>query len=226
MAEFNNSAMTRWGNMAAAQALAGKKLVFTRIAFGDGYVPDTTSPEEMTDLVHTCASFAVTRVKVHPENTATIGGTYINDELEHGYWWREVGLFAIMPETGEAILFSYANAGEYAEWIPASDGTTVFEKRMDLFVYVGSKASVELKVLPDSFITTEQLTEELDAVWKVLTFMENGPFLEAIGMGGGTSGDGIGQPTYLPDEPFLSLLGMLGENTSSNLQATIPGKPE
>ncbi len=45
-------------------------------------------------------------------------------------------------------------------------------------------------------------------------------------MGGGTSGDGIGQPTYLPDEPFLSLLGMLGENTSSNLQATIPGKPE
>lgn len=226
MAEFNNSAMTRWGNMAAAQALAGKELRFTRIAFGDGFIPDATDPEEMTGLVHECASFAVTRVKVHPENTATIGGTYINDKLDHGYWWREVGLFAIMPETGEEILFSYANAGEYAEWIPASDGTTVFEKRMDLFVYVGSKASVKVAVLPDSFITTEQFQEELADVWSVLTFMENSPFLEAVGMGGGTSGDGIGQPTYLPDEPFLSLLGMKGENTTPNLKATIPGKAD
>lgn len=224
MAEFNDSAMTRWGNMAAAQALAGKELKFTRIAFGDGFVPEGTSAEEMTDVVHNCADIPVTRIRVHPENTAEVGGTYINDKLEEGYWWREVGLFALMPETGEEILFSYANAGDLAEWIPATSATTVFEKRIDLYVYVGSKASVNVAIEPDSFITREQFDAEIDAIGKVLTFMENGPFLEALEISGDCSGDGIGTPTYLPDEPFLSLLGMKGENTTPYLKATIPGK--
>ncbi len=195
MAEFTDSAMTRLGNTAAAQALAGMKLTFTRIVFGDGYVPEDAAVEEMTDVAHACADIPVTRIKVHPENTANVGGTYINDSLEEGYWWREIGLYALMPETGEEILFSYANAGELAEWIPATSASTVWEKRIDLYVYVGSKASVNVAIKPDSYVTREQLEDELANVTDSLAFVDNDTFLAAIGLSGGLpEGDGPGEP--------------------------------
>lgn len=162
MAQFANSALTKLGNAAVAQAIAGMELKFTRIAFGDGFVPEGTAPADLADLVHKTADVEIDHIDTHPEDTATVGGVYVNDDLPDGYWWRELGLFALMPATGEEVLFSYANAGELAEWIPATDSQTVFEKKIDLYVYVGSRAQVSLVVNPNSMAEIVRRVEALE----------------------------------------------------------------
>lgn len=164
MASFVSSSITAAGEAAIARTLSGETLTFTKIVLGDGRMPAGSTPAGMTALVGPQAVVDIVKCEPETDGTAVVGGVFVNTGTATGFEWRELGLFANVGD-GE-FLFSYANAGDFCEFIPASGGGTVVEKVIDVFTYVGDKANVAIQIRADSYATVEQylaLKEKIDA---------------------------------------------------------------
>lgn len=72
---------------------------------------------------------------------AEVAGILSNQSLTSGFYYRELGLFALDPQEGE-ILYCYGNAGNLAEYIPASGGPDVVEKQIVIQTVVGNAANI------------------------------------------------------------------------------------
>ena len=160
MGAFVNSTVTAQGILAAAKSLSGKHLVFTKIVMGDGFLSEGQTVETLDKVISPKVTVDIVRKSVQSANTAILGGVFTNQGLEDGFYWRELGLYAEDPDedVGE-ILFSYGNAGELAEYIPADGGNTVIEKNIDVLTYVGNAANVSIYIAPDAYPTKADFDE-------------------------------------------------------------------
>ena len=67
-------------------------------------------------------------------------------EVEEGFTWRELGLYAEDPAGGSDILYAYGNAGESGDYIPGSDEATLNERVIQLTVAVASSPDVTAEI--------------------------------------------------------------------------------
>lgn len=126
--------LTRRGFDVLAKALAGSELRYTRIKLGDsmrnGVLVEPTRDEEyeFNDLINS-KDFDLPLVDCAftGGGTCTIKCRVSNKELATGFHNRELGLFAIDPDTGREILYCYRNVGNLCEYIPAGDSSTVYD---------------------------------------------------------------------------------------------------
>lgn len=137
---FGSIVFTTRGKVLQSKAQAGTKLTFTKLAIGDGEL-GSQSVLELTDLKSKKLDIPISSIKVLTGGLASVGGTFTNKELTTGFYWRELGLFATDPDIGE-ILYCYGNAGALAEYIPASGGSQILEKRIDIETIVGNATNV------------------------------------------------------------------------------------
>lgn len=92
-----------------------------------------------------------------------IGATLTNADVQTGFYFREIGIYATDPDDGE-ILYMYANAGSTADYIaPIGDG--VIEKDVNMNVIVGSASNVTA-VINESlvYVTHDELEEALENI--------------------------------------------------------------
>lgn len=92
---------------------------FTRIEMGDGYAKETDL-KKVTELSSVVVSLAVESVVKQEDNTISISTLFSNEKMEKGFYFREKGVYAKGLDgsgTEEEILFSYANAGDAANYI-------------------------------------------------------------------------------------------------------------
>lgn len=165
MGAFVNSTITKAGVLAAAKALSGQQLTFTKIVMGDGFLSEGQTVDNLEDVINKKVTVDIVRHSVESANTAILGGVFTNQGLEDGFYWRELGLYAQDPDVGE-ILFSYGNSGDLAEYIPADGGNTVIEKNIDILTYVGNAANVSIYIAPDAYPTKadfDELMKKVDA---------------------------------------------------------------
>ena len=140
--------VTRKGFDLLGKALAGQELCYTRVAFGDGIVNgevvELTEAEmfELTDMVHFKQELPISNVRFSGGGTATITFLVRNDDLESGYFIREVAVFARDPDTNAEVLYCYRNGGVKINWIPAGNGTDVWRLEIDVTTAVGNAANV------------------------------------------------------------------------------------
>lgn len=161
MGAFINNTVTKAGILLAAKALSGKQIVFTKIEMGDGFLSEGQNVEDIERVISPKQTVDITRREIQSANTAILGGVFINNELQEGFYWRELGLYAQDPDDdglGE-VLFCYGNAGELAEYIPASGGATIIEKNVDILTYVGNSANVTIYIAPDAYPTKADFDE-------------------------------------------------------------------
>ncbi len=153
---FGGIYFTNRGRALQAKATAGAQLQFTRLAVGDGNIGGQAI-DELTALVNEVKSIPITKIKVIPEGKAVVGGILSNQDIITGFYWRELGLFAMDPDIGE-ILYCYGNAGELAEYIPSPGGAEILEKHVDIVSIVGNAEDVSA-VIDQSlvFATHEEL---------------------------------------------------------------------
>lgn len=68
-------------------------------------------------------------VKNNAEQYADVSGHFSNAELEEGFYWREIGVFAADPDypndRSHDILYCYQNAYDTADFIPVASVETV-----------------------------------------------------------------------------------------------------
>lgn len=171
MSAFVNSTITVAGILAAARSLTGGTITFTKIVMGDGFLSEGQTMQTVEKVISPKVTMDVVRRVVADANTAVLGGIFTNADLEEGFYWRELGLYADDPEDGE-ILFSYANSGEFCDYLPAVGGSTAIEMNVDVSTYVGNAANVKIYIAPDAYPTKADFDALEDKVNIVISLAE------------------------------------------------------
>ena len=95
-----------------------------------------------------------------------IGGVYSNAEIQSDFYFRELALYAkAVKSDGSAtdeILYSYGNAGNAADLMPAYTSGTAVERQIDLATYVGIDIKVDLTIESGVYVTQKQLEDALN----------------------------------------------------------------
>ena len=154
MSNLLHNDITKEGVALIAKAMEGKKVEFTKLTVGDGYMPAGVTPNEMTDVVNRLIDIPVNQLKPQTGNAFLVGGSFSNTDLNVGFFYRELGLYANDPDKGE-ILYAYGNAADQADFIsPAADGTLT-EKMVSLIVYVGPGVEVTITMGTTAYASQE-----------------------------------------------------------------------
>ncbi len=153
MANFPGLVLTQAGRNLQAKAQIGAALTFTRVALGDG---TSNAPDAMTALANELLSLSIQEFEVVGDGTSRMRVIMTNEALETGFFVRELGVFAEDPDTGEEQLYSYSNAGEQPDFLPAGGGATLVENIFDLYTVVGNAQNVTAKINDYITIATKQ----------------------------------------------------------------------
>ena len=157
MAQFSNLSLTTKGLALQTKAQTGVQLNFTKVQFGDGSLATGETVANLTALKSVKLTTAIASNIVIGDGTSQIRTILNNSGLATGFYLREVGVFAQDPDEGE-ILYEYAMAGEYADYIPAGTGNSVFESTLDLIAIIGNASNVTATIQSGAY--TSQLDFE------------------------------------------------------------------
>lgn len=165
MAKFNN-AITENGRLLLAHAQAGAVLIPTKIVIGSGNIPAGQTPTSMTDVVSPVKELTINKKEAAPDGKYIVGGVYSNADLSTAFYFRELAVFmraeyrganGTVTQNVPEVLYSYGNSGTTADYIPAYSTSTVVEKQIDLVVWVGNTATVDLTIASGVYLTQEVL---------------------------------------------------------------------
>lgn len=169
MASFNN-AITENGRLMLAHAQAGAVLIPTRIVLGSGNIPSGQTVATMTAVVTPVKELTINKKEAAPDGKYIIGGVYNNADISSAFYFRELAVFmraeyraadGTVTQHVPEVLYSYGNSGTTADYMPAYSTSTVVEKQIDLVVWVGNTATVDLTIASGVYLTRETLDQVL-----------------------------------------------------------------
>lgn len=143
MSIFAQKGVTNLGRALIAKAQTGVPIEFTRFKVGDGNLSGRPIAT-LTDLVSPKQTYLINRKRMIPPNTARLGFVLENSNIDQGFYFREVGIYAKDPDEGE-ILYMYANAAETADYIPPKQ-TDIVSKDFNFKIAVGSGTTVVVNI--------------------------------------------------------------------------------
>lgn len=163
MANFSNNAITDSGRALLAHVQMGAVFTPTKIVLGSGSMPAGKTARTMAAVVNPVIELVINKKERSNDGRVVFGGVYSNQEITEDWYFRELALFAkavypdgtVIPE----VLYSYGNAGTTAGVMPAYSSGTVVERQIDLSVYIGNDAVVNMTVESGVFMTQQQAKE-------------------------------------------------------------------
>ena len=156
--------ITTQGAILAAKTLQSKTLSFSKFAIGSGEISDGSvdTIKALTGLVNSELNFDITKISRETDTQVTVRGLFKNTDAENSFYLRELGLFAIDPDTQEEILFAYINYGTEAEYINNSI-TEKKEHYYDMIITVDNANNVTITVDPSTvYVNEQELNEKAD----------------------------------------------------------------
>lgn len=176
MSSFGNVKFTNKGKRLQSKVQAGGQLKFTRMALGDGELAGSIAAE-LNALKNEKKSLSIAKLKSLNDGKAVIGAIFSNQNITTGFYWREIGIFALDPDEGE-ILYCYCNSGALAEYIPPFGPSDIIEKAIDLIVLTSETANVTA-VIDSSLVYATQkevgaLASEINSLTDKVKLVENG----------------------------------------------------
>lgn len=156
--------ITTQGAILAAKTLQSKTLSFSKFAIGSGEIADGSvdTIKALTGLVNQELNFDITKISRETDTQVTVRGLFKNTDAENSFYLRELGLFAIDPDTQEEILFAYINYGIEAEYINNSI-TEKKEHYYDMIITVDNANNVTITVDPSTvYVNEQELNEKAD----------------------------------------------------------------
>ncbi|GIQ69257.1 polysaccharide deacetylase family protein [Xylanibacillus composti] len=129
---------TNDGQVLQMKAQAGGKLQYTRVGIGSGIPSIPIS--ELTNLVKEQMSCPISDVRVTSSGKAVVSTSFTNQDISEPFTLNEIGVFAMDPDNGE-VLYCYGFVTN-GEEVPASGGSYVVEKVIDIITSVGNAQNV------------------------------------------------------------------------------------
>lgn len=172
MGVFSNNAITDNGRLLLGQVQMGAVFTPTKIVMGSGYMPAGSTPRSMTSVVKVEQTLEISKKKMANDGTVTIGGVYSNEDVTTGFYFRELAIYAkAVKEDGTEIpevLYSYGNAGENADYMPAYTTGQAVERQIDVVTYIGNDTQVDLTIDSNVWATKKEVQELRDDVDEAL----------------------------------------------------------
>jgi len=170
---FRNLMLTTSGMILYAKAQQGKRLHLSRVAVGDGLLAGGDSMVNRSGLKSERASFLIDYVHIAASNSAAeILTTMRNDDLEDGFYFRELGIFAVDPDSGEELLYLYDNAGQDGEYIPAASENIKVIERLKMIVRLENTPDVTFTASGNPlYLTVDDIddnAQSLGSLWSSL----------------------------------------------------------
>ncbi|KAF6628766.1 phage tail protein [Paenibacillus sp. EKM208P] len=161
MAAFGGLVLTIKGRNLQAKVQAGQQLKFSRMGLGDGIVTSQSIPN-MTELIMERKSITANRVYTPSPGRAAVSAILSNQDITTGFFFRELGVFAIDPDEGE-IMYAYGNSGSgSAEYIPPTGGADLIEKLINVNLLVGNATNISITTDQSLvYVTVQDLEETL-----------------------------------------------------------------
>jgi len=175
---FGQTVLTEKGLALQTKAQTGTPLNFTRIAIGDGHVPDRDSLRRLTALVHETMELPILELKIIGEGQTHARTMLSNENLTTGMYIREIGLFAEDPDEGE-ILYCVANAGDLADYLPAFTSEPV-EQIFTLITVIGEAQNVTAVIASQANVTVAQFQDHVQDTTVHITRQEYEQDLDAL----------------------------------------------
>lgn len=170
MANFQNNAITDNGRALLSHVQMGAVFTPTKIVLGSGYMPAGKTPRTMTAVQSAVATLSLSKKERTNDGKFIVGGVYSNQQITEQWYFRELGLYAkaVYPAEGDQpevevpeVLYSYGNAGDTAELMPAYGTGTLVERQIDIVIYIGNDAQVDLTLESSIYISMTQLEQYL-----------------------------------------------------------------
>ena len=178
MANFQNNAITDAGRVLMSHVQMGAVFEPTKIVIGSGFLPAGTTPRTITAVVTPIKTLTINKKKRSNDGTVTVGGVYTNQDVSTDFYFRELALYAKATYAdGTAVpecLYSYGNAGDAAELMPAYSSGQPVERQMDIVTLIGNDAEVDLTIESGIWVTREQMEEALADAGGGLVVIEAG----------------------------------------------------
>lgn len=166
MANFQNNAITDNGRVLLSHVQMGAVFTPTKIVLGSGYMPAGKTARTMTAVQTAVATLSISKKERTNDGKVIIGGVYSNQQITEQWYFRELGVYAkAVYEDGTEVaevLYSYGNAGDTAELMPAYGTGSLVERQIDVVVYIGNDAQVDLTLESAVYVTQAQLQEALE----------------------------------------------------------------
>lgn len=162
MSSFYDNNVTDVGRLLLGDIQMGASFVPTKIVIGKGYMPAGKTTRTMTDVAEVVKELQLNKAMKNPNGDAIFGAIFTNEDITEAFYYRELAMYAkgvYFNEEGgvdhetEEVLYSYGNAGDNAELIPAYGTGTVVERQLDLLVYIGNDTQVSLTVETGLYVT-------------------------------------------------------------------------
>ena len=139
--------LTRAGKNILAQGLLGDEIHFTKVAFGDAdFDYETESLLDLTELKSWKMDLPIVGKKLDGDGTVTIVALCSNFQLEKGFAAKEIGVFATDQASGDEVLYSYRNAGDEYNFIPAKTGVVTKSTRYAYKIEIGDAENVTFNI--------------------------------------------------------------------------------
>lgn len=161
MAHFAKIQLTQLGKNIILAGQNKQQVVFTKVELGDGLLNPEQSVDDLKGLVHSVTSMPLQKFESKGDGTARLRFVLDNNNLEKGFFNREIGVFA---KVGDGIeqLYAYTNAGNLADYIPGKE-YPISSKIINLRIIVGNAANLTIVTENSAYVTKLDMDSHKDA---------------------------------------------------------------
>ena len=175
MAVFPSFKLTKKGEELLNRSIGeGKVLTFTKFEIGDGNPPSDF--REQTSLVNKFYQFPVLSTDIQKNQILRIKGYFDNKSFTGDKQLKEIGVYITIENDPTEYLYSYTNAGDTGDVIPAAS-RGFYSRTLDVANYIGYATNITFKI--------EQLRDRYafntEAEMKAATYLKNGDKIELWG---------------------------------------------
>lgn len=135
--------LTNTGTDMMLKALQGDGIIFTRIAIGDGNDPGETLA--ITDLDNNRISVVITEM-TRAANYVLLTGRYDNNNINSGFYMKELGVYAKNVSDGAEHLYAYRYADTDVDYVPSISSGRVVETEISIIVAVGNAENISAAI--------------------------------------------------------------------------------
>lgn len=150
---FERVYITKQGALLAAKTLQGKKIEFDHAEIGSGNL--SGNAVDKTSLTTKVLECPIQKVEITEDTQAKVSFIFKNTDAKSAFYFSEIGLFAIDPDTKAKVLYAYTNAGTTAEYINNSIAEKI-EKHITINVIVDNASNVTITLDSSEIYVTEK----------------------------------------------------------------------
>lgn len=167
MAVFPSFKLTEKGEELLNRSIGeGKTLTFTKFELGDGNPPSDF--RKQTGLVNKFYEFPILNTSIQKDQVLRIKGYFDNKSFSQDKQLKEIGVFVKIEGNETQYLYSYTNAGDTGDIIPANS-RGFYSRTLDVANYIGYATNITFNIeqLRDRYAFNTEIEMKVASYLKV-----------------------------------------------------------